>query len=190
MRADAVKNRRRILEAAEEVFSTDGASVPVDTVAERAGVGVGTLYRHFPTKEDLFEAIVITRLDDLLALARDRAESPDPGPALFSYLQEFARQVSAKHDLFDAMGAAGVDFKSSCADRIEDVKQGIGLLLARAQAAGAVRQDASVDEILGLVVGACQGSAQASLDEKLCQRMVGIVCDGIRAPSGLQSPLG
>src|SRR5271163_45641 len=70
MRADAVKNRQRILEAAEAIFATEGLAVPIDTVAERAGVGVGTLYRHFPTKEALFEAIVIERLLELLETAK------------------------------------------------------------------------------------------------------------------------
>ena len=70
MRADAVKNRQRILEAAEAIFATEGLSVPIDTVAERAGVGVGTLYRHFPTKEALFEAIVMARLEFLLEIAK------------------------------------------------------------------------------------------------------------------------
>ena len=83
MRADAVKNRARILEAAEEIFATEGVSVPIDTVAERAGLGVGTLYRHFPTKEALFEAIVVDRLESLLEMARRQSVDPDPGAALF-----------------------------------------------------------------------------------------------------------
>ena len=66
MRADAVKNRARILQAAEEVFAANGISAPIDMVAEQAGVGVGTVYRHFPTKEALFEAIVLTGLQELV----------------------------------------------------------------------------------------------------------------------------
>ena len=79
MRADAVKNRARILEAAEEIFATEGVSVPIDAVAERAGLGVGTLYRHFPTKEALFEAIVVERLERLLETIRTQRAAPDPG---------------------------------------------------------------------------------------------------------------
>ena len=182
-RADAVRNRERILEAAEAVFSTEGVSVPIDRVAERAGVGVGTVYSHFPTKEDLFEAIVMTRLEGLLALAGAEASAEFPGTALFSYLQEFARQASAKHDLFDAMGAAGIDFKTRCAEKLDEMKARIGLLLTHAQAAGAVRHDTSVDELIGLVVGTCQAAAHAGLNDDACQRMVGIVCDGIRVPA-------
>ena len=174
-RADAVRNRERILEAAEAVFSTEGVSVPIDRV--------GTVYRHFPTKEDLFEAIVMTRLEGLLALAGAEASAEFPGTALFSYLQEFARQASAKHDLFDAMGAAGIDFKTRCAEKLDEMKARIGLLLTRAQVAGAVRRDTSVDELIGLVVGTCQAAAHAGLNDDACQRMVGIVCDGIRVPA-------
>ena len=180
LRADAVVNRQRILEAAEAVFSTQGVAVPIDAVAERAGVGVGTVYRHFPTKEDLFEAIVMTRLEDLLELARGAAATGDPGPALFSFLQQFASQASAKHDLFDAMGAAGMDFKDRCAESVGELKRGVGLLLTRAQDAGEVRHDVSAEELIGLVMGSCQAAANAGLDEAARRRMVSIVCDGIR----------
>ena len=186
MRADAVKNRQRILEAAETVFAAEGVSAPIDRVAERAGVGVGTVYRHFPTKEDLFEAIVITRLKDLLALAQAEASAESPGMALFSYLQRFAHEAAAKHDLFDAMGAAGIDFKTRCAEKVDEMKARIGLLLTRAQVAGAARHDMSVDELIGLVMGTCQAASQAGLDDDACQRMVGILCDGLRVPAATE----
>ena len=187
MRADAVMNRQRILEAAEAVFSTDGVSVPIDAVAERAGVGVGTVYRHFPTKEDLFEAIVMTRLEELLELARTKASAESPGTALVAFLQQFASQAAAKHDLFDAMGAAGVDFKERCAESVHELKEIVGLLLARAQDAAAVRRDISAEELIGLVMGSCQAAANAGLDEVARQRMVAIVCDGIRTSAAAQS---
>ena len=180
MRADAVVNRQRILEAAEAVFSTEGVSVPVDTVAERAGVGVGTVYRHFPTKEDLFEAIVMTRLEEMLDLARTKASAEPPGTALVEFLQQFANQAAAKHDLFDAMGAAGVDFKQRCAETVQDLKQSVGVLLARAQDADDVRRDISAEEVIGLVMGSCQAASNAGLDDVARQRMVAIVCNGIR----------
>ncbi len=183
MRVDAVRNRERILEAAEAVFSVEGVSAPIDRVAERAEIGVGTVYRHFPTKEDLFEAIVMTRLEGLLALAQSEASAESPGAALFSYLQEFSRQAAAKHDLFDAMGAAGIEFKARCAEKIGEMKERLGLLLTRAQDAGVVRPDTSVDELIGLVIGTSQAAVQAGLDEDARRRMVGIVCNGIRVPN-------
>ena len=182
MRADAVKNRQRILEAAEEVFASEGVSVPIDTVAERACVGVGTLYRHFPTKEALFEAIVMARLEHLLEEAKASADADDPGPALFGFLGEFARHASSKHDLFDALSSAGIDIKSNCAGMIDDMKASIDVLRQRAVSAGAVRSDVSADEIIGLVVGVCQGVGHSDHDDAKLQRMVEIVCDGLKAP--------
>jgi AcrR family transcriptional regulator len=180
MRADAVKNRQRILEAAEAIFATEGLSVPIDTVAEQAGVGVGTLYRHFPTKEALFEAIVTARLEDLLRIAKEHADAPDAGQALFSFLGEFATQASAKHDLFDALSSAGIDIKSSCAEMMDDMKRSIDVLLQRAVASQSVRSDVSTDEMIGLVVGACQSGSHAGYDDATVQRMVRVVCDGLR----------
>ncbi len=165
MRADAVKNRQRILEAAEAVFATEGLSVPIDTVAERAGVGVGTLYRHFPTKEALFEAIVMDRLEFLLEMAKAQAGAEDPGEALFGFLGEFAHQASAKHDLFDAMSSAGIDIKSNCSGMIDEMKQSVDALLQRAVDAGSVRSGVSTDEMMGLVVGACQAGGHSGLDD-------------------------
>ncbi|MGH9097365.1 MAG: TetR/AcrR family transcriptional regulator, partial [Acidimicrobiales bacterium] len=111
MRADAVKNRARILQAAEEVFAANGLSAPIDMVAEQAGVGVGTVYRHFPTKEALFEAIVLTGLQELVEAAT-AADDQDAGEAFYAFIRTFASKVSIKHDLIDALSAAGIDIKS------------------------------------------------------------------------------
>ena len=91
MRADAQRNRTRILDAAEVVFAAEGIEVPVDTIAEKAGVGVGTLYRHFPTKEKLCEAILLERLAGLTEDARAQAGAADPGAAFFGFSQPHGR---------------------------------------------------------------------------------------------------
>ena len=179
MRADAVKNRQRILDAAEEVFAAEGLTAPIDVVAERAGVGVGTLYRHFPTKEALFEAIVVTRLQSLLDEVRARADAGEPGEALFSFLREFAGAAMSKHDLMDALAAAGVDLKSQCTAMFEELQEGIGQLLERAVSAGACRSDVSTHDVVGLVVGACRASEQLGLGVS-CERMLEVVLDGLR----------
>jgi AcrR family transcriptional regulator len=124
MRSDAVKNRLRILEAAEVVFAARGVAAPIDEVAERAGVGVGTLYRHFPNKEALFEAIVLTRLEELARAASAPPGAGDPGEEFFSFLRQFAGKVSNKHDLIDALGAAGIDIKSSWASTADELEAG------------------------------------------------------------------
>jgi AcrR family transcriptional regulator len=181
MRADAVKNRARILAAAEEVFATQGVSVPIDTVAERAGLGVGTLYRHFPTKEALFEAIVVERLQQLTELAGQQRDADEPGDALFGFLREFAAVASAKRDLFEALGSAGIDIKSACSELVDAMKINIDVLRQRAVDAGTLRDDVSTDEIVGLVMGACQAGEQSGAGPTGCQRMVDIVCDGLRS---------
>ena len=182
MRADAVKNRARILAAAEEIFATEGVSVPIDRVAEKAGLGVGTLYRHFPTKEALFEAIVVARLETLLETVKAQREATDAGEALFSFLRAIAGQASAKRDLFEALGSAGVDIKSQCSEMMDEMKRNVDVLRQRAVDAGAMRSDVSTEEMFGLVMGACQASEHAG-SEAACQRMVEIVCDGLRSPT-------
>jgi AcrR family transcriptional regulator len=183
MRADAVRNRRLILEAAEEVFAAQGVSAPIDLVADRAGVGVGTLYRHFPTKEALFEAIVLTRLEDLVAATASSEQGDDASEAFFSFLRTFAGKVSNKHDLIDALGAKGIDIKSRCSAMAEDLESGVEAMLRRAEDAGAVRDGITTKEVLGLLIGVCQASDHSKLDDASRQRMMDVVCDGLRASS-------
>ncbi|HEY3923617.1 MAG TPA: TetR/AcrR family transcriptional regulator [Acidothermaceae bacterium] len=180
MRADALKNRERILEAAETTFARLGLSVPIDVVAEQAGVGVGTLYRHFPTKEALFEAIVMSRLEELVDEAKTRIDANDPADALFSFLRRFANEALAKADLFDAMNAAGFDIKSRCAEMVDEMRRGIDILVVNAKAVDAVRPDVTADEVMSLISGTCMAARQSRLDDASCQRMVDIVCDGMR----------
>jgi AcrR family transcriptional regulator len=182
MRADALRNRSRILETAEEIFAVEGISVPIDVIAKGAGVGVGTLYRHFPTKEALIEAIVEHRLVNLAEAAKSYADADDPGEALFAYLHEFARQAAAKHDLFDALGTAGVDIKSRCSASVDEVMECLDRLRQRAVAVGAIRPDVASEELVDLVVGVCRGHGQVVPDEGRVQRMVAIVCNGLRPP--------
>lgn len=179
LRADAQRNRQRILDAAEEIFARDGLSVPVDAVAEQAGVGVGTVYRHFPTKEALFLAIVEDRLFTLIEATRV-TDGDDPGRSFFGFLSIMAEQVSRKHDLFDAMAAEGVDVKTSCGDQMVQLESGIDQLRQRAVAAGAVRDDVSTEQVMGLVIGACMASEHTGLAGQSCQQLVAIVCDGLR----------
>jgi AcrR family transcriptional regulator len=189
MRADARKNQERILEAAEEVFALQGVSAPIDVVAERAGVGVGTVYRHFPTKEALFEAIVLSRLEGLASAATVATQADDASEVFFSFLRLFARQVSKKHDLIDALGAAGIDIKSRCSETVGEMESGVQRMLERAEAVGAVRGGISTQELIGLLVGACQASERSALGAASRERMVDIICDGLR-PQPAAAPPG
>src|SRR5277367_2631171 len=106
LRADAARNRENVLRAAREAFAEAGYGVPLDEIAARAGVGPGTVYRHFPAKEVLFEAVVSARLEDLVHDARARASDSDPGSAFFGYLARIAEESAAKRDLPDAISIA------------------------------------------------------------------------------------
>jgi AcrR family transcriptional regulator len=180
MRADAVKNRRLILEAAEAVFAEQGVTVPVDLVAERAGVGVGTLYRNFPTKEALFEAIVVMRLTELAEAAEELGRAGAPGEAFFTFLRLLAERAAMKRDLFAALATAGIDIKSQCSELNDRLQQGVQRLLERAQEAGEVRGDVDRSEAIGLVVGTCMAADQPSGYAASSERMLEIIIDGLR----------
>jgi AcrR family transcriptional regulator len=179
LRADARRNRARILEVAREVFASEGLAVPIDTVAARAGIGVGTVYRHFPTKEALFVAIVLDRVQALADEARAALEADDPGEAFYGFLRLMAERSATDMALADAFAEAGVDIKSSLGVCKQDLTVSIGDLLERAQAAGAVRGDVSVADVFALLTSTCiacgrQGASDSSA------RLVGVVLDGLR----------
>jgi AcrR family transcriptional regulator len=182
MRADAQRNHDKILAAAEEIFALDGVAVPIDIVAERAGVGVGTLYRHFPTKESLYEAIVTTRIAGLLTTADMFIDTPnsDAGLALNSFLREFARQASEKQDLFEALEQNGVDIKTRFSERIDELMEKIDILRQRAADAGAIRRDVETGDIMNLVSGTCHAAGHSGVDEAGFQRLVNIVLSGLQ----------
>jgi AcrR family transcriptional regulator len=177
-RADAVRNRARILDAAEVVFASEGIEAPVDVIAEKAGVGVGTLYRHFPTKEKLCEAILLERLRDLTEDARAQADAKDPAAAFFGFLDHFVLMGEAKRDLIAAVMGAGLEFEVSAAPVKQDLREAVGVLLRRAQDAAAVRADVTPDVVLSLVGATCQAAGHS--DSSAACDLLSIVCDGLR----------
>ncbi len=188
MRADARRNRSAILVAAETAFAEEGLGVPVDEIARRAGVGAGTLYRHFPTKEALFEAVVVEHMQRLAETARSLADHDHPGQAVFDFLSRLAAEGAAKRDLIEALMGAGVDVKSRAVEPKQAIEAAFTALLDRAQAAGDIRADVSVADLFGLVMGTCQ-FAGSHPDDCSQSRMLSIVCDGLRlrtAPTGSQ----
>ena len=176
MRADARRNRERVLVAAREAFAEAGFGVPLDVIAARAAVGPGTVYRHFPTKEALFEAVTVARVRDLVALARAGAEAPDPGAALDGFLARLAEEAAAKRDLPDALGGVG---EAAVAIARTELHGALDTLLARARAAGAVRAGIGATELIALLKGLLQ-AVQASADPELPARLLAVVRDGLR----------
>ncbi len=178
MRADARRNRAQILVAAEICFAEQGIGVPIDDIARRACVGVGTVYRHFPTKEALAEAVVVTRVEKLVEEAKSLAASDDPGAAFFGFLRSMSEASLAKRDLMDALSGAGIEVKERLGSTKDELAAAMQNLLRRAKQAGAVRADVDLDDLFGLVMGACS-SAQGDASSQA--RMLSIVCDGLRA---------
>jgi len=182
LRADAQRNRIRVLEAAEAVFAAEGISVPVDVIAEKAGVGVGTLYRHFPTKEKLFEAILQERIKELVADARCRLHSDDPGAAFFGFLQHLVEESTLKRDLILALSGAGVEIEVVAADAKKEMEGAVTDLLLAAQRSGAVRKDVSSALVLSLVGGTCM-TADRPHSEVPPLELLEIIFDGLRVPA-------
>ncbi len=182
LRADAVRNRARILEAAEHVFAEAGAGAGMDEVAAAAGVGVGTLYRHFPTKDALVAAVLIGRMEQLAEVGQTYLGSDRPGDALFEFLGRFVETSKNKQDLIDAM-TNGADhdevFVSSAAHVFERLNALIEQLLTTAQAAGEVRSDVTTPDLMGLTIGPCLATASPFLADCCPARMLSIVRAGL-----------
>jgi AcrR family transcriptional regulator len=178
-RADAVRNRARIVETARQVFAARGADASLEEIARGAGVGIGTLYRHFPTRDDLVEAVFHVRIDELQALAEELLASDVPGEALAVWLHAQLEQAATCRGLAaEAMLTmlADRDEPSAC----ESMRRAGAALLARAQAAGQVREGVDIDDLVRMVQ-AVTLAAEESDDPDTAERLFGFVLDGIRA---------
>ncbi len=174
LRADARRNRARVLAAAEEAFAADGLAVPLDDIARLAGVGAGTVYRHFPSKEALFQAVVLERIEQFVEEARALATAEDPGEAFFDYLRRVIKQASLNRAICDALAeSSGLAFKSEAGD---DFREAFAALLTRAQAVGAVREDIDGEDLRGLIVG-CLAVERYSPGSR---HYLQVVVDGLR----------
>ena len=175
LRADAQRNRAKILRAARDAFAASGYGVPLDDIAALAGVGPGTVSRPFPTQEALFEAVVTARVEDLADDARARADAADPGQAFFAFLGRVAQEAAVKRDLPDAIEIAGA--------LQDNLHAALDALLHRAQQAGAVRGDISTPDIIVLLKGLIRSIQEASAvtnDPRLSDRLFAVVTDGLR----------
>jgi AcrR family transcriptional regulator len=178
LRADARHNRDKILRAAQDAFAESGYNVPLDEIAARAGVGPGTVYRHFPAKDALFQAVVGARIQDLIDDARAGARADDPGSAFFGFLARIGEEATAKRDLPDAIAIAG-----SLQDALNAA---LDVLLRRAQASGAVRPDIGTADLIVLLKGMLTSVRDASpgaADPALRDRVLAILTDGLRQPA-------
>jgi AcrR family transcriptional regulator len=181
MRADARRNRARVLEAARIAFGAEGSNVSLDEIARRAGVGAGTVYRHFATKEALFEAVVVDRLGALAADARALSDDADPGPAFFAFVERLGREGAQKRDVVEAFARAGIDLQLGVAPAVRELANALDETLRRAQDAGAVRTDIRVDGVIAVVSGAAFAISQSRDDEDRIRTVLAVICDGLRS---------
>jgi AcrR family transcriptional regulator len=178
LRADAARNRARVLEVAYETFAAEGLSVPIDEIARRAGVGAGTVYRHFPTKEDLFAAVVEARIRSIVDDGRALVAAERPGEALFAFLRSMVLEWGATdRGLADALAGLGIDVKAAMPDVEDEFLGMLGDLLRGAQKAGTVRRDVSVPDVKAILVGL---QAMQSYNDDAAKRLTDVVLDGLR----------
>jgi AcrR family transcriptional regulator len=178
LRADAARNRARVLEVAYETFAAEGLAVPIDEIARRAGVGAGTVYRHFPTKEALFEAVFTDRVRRIVDDGRALLDSEGPSEALFRFLRQMVRTGKADHGLFDALASYGFDVAAATSEGEAQFLGVLGELLAAAQRSGAVRADVGVAEVKALLL-VCKSSQEYG--DEVSDRVAAVIIDGLRA---------
>jgi AcrR family transcriptional regulator len=178
-RADARTNRVRVLDAAEQVFGRGGESASTEEVARLAGVGIATVFRHFPTKAALLEAVLLRRFERLRDQAEGLVSAVDPGRAFFDFFAHMVADAAGKIAIAEALADAGGDDPGSVLRASGELERAIGALLGRAQEAGAVRKDVGLPEVYALLIGASRAAALAHLDEDVRARAVAIVFDGL-----------
>lgn len=181
VRADAQRNRARILEVAFAAFAAEGLAVPVHEIARRAGVGTGTVSRHFPTKESLFEAIIQDRVAHFREQARVLAdEHPgDPGVAFDAFFYVLIGELAVDQGLAEAIAGAGIDLTAAAAAAGREIGALLGAMLGRAQQAGVVRTDVEAEDVKALMMGCLADGGD--LTHAALQRRVNVVCAGLRA---------
>jgi AcrR family transcriptional regulator len=187
-RADARRNRQRVLDAARERFAQAGLDAQMDDIAATAGVGVGTVYRHFPTKQALAEAIADEYFDQLAASAREGLETTDPWEGFSSFLRRSAQVQAGDRALAEVMGAEP-EVMCDAANRRPDLHEALAELVRRAQEAGGLRPDLVPADVPMLICGVGRATLAGSAGPTMStRRYLEIMLDGLRAPGSAELP--
>jgi AcrR family transcriptional regulator len=173
LRADAQRNLDRILEAASDAYAELGPDVTMDEIARRAGVGHGTVFRRFPTKDALRAAVIRARLEELLAHARALLDKPDPAAALEEFVWAAAEACRRDRTLFEGIEHLDV------ADAKKELHDVVGQLIRRSQRSGAIRRGLDAHDI-GALVGAAIQASMHSERSGAWRRYVQVVLDGLK----------
>ena len=177
-RSDSIRNRERLLKAAAKVFSDGGPDASLEAVAQRAGVGIGTLYRHFPTRQSLFEAVYRREVDQLGALAEQLAAGTPPVDALRQWLRANVQLVATKKGMLAALALAAHGPSELYAYSFERLTKAVGLLLDRAVAAREIRADMTAEDLLRALIGLCYSNDQPNWRSTV-MRLVDVFVDGL-----------
>ena len=178
-RSDAIRNRERVLEAAKAVFSQGGPEASLEAVARHAGVGIGTLYRHFPTREALYEAVYRREVEQLVELAKHLEAKIAPVEALRRWLRAGVEFMATKKGMAAALATAAHGSSELVAYSLDRLTRALGELLQRAVAAGELRADVDPEDLLRALVGMCYAHDRPGWQAKVL-RLVDVFIDGLR----------
>lgn len=178
VRADAQRNTDALLEAALAVFATSGVDAPVREIAEKAGVGIGTVYRHFPRRADLVAAVFQHEIDACADTAPALAAEHEPGEALARWMQRYAAFIATKRGLATALHSGDPAFDTLPAYFKKRLVPALRTLLDAAAAAGEVRGDVDAEDLLSAVASLCMRAHDERPDH--ARRMVALLVDGLR----------
>jgi len=181
-RADARRNREIVLRTAARMFAEDGLEVSLGRIARRAGVGAGTVYRHFPSKEILAEAVFADHVDGLVAAADRWASRAPAGDALFGFLLDVIEQTAAGRPVCDALTADRSWPRAALAAAVQRYREALDRLLRKAKQAGAVAGDVDAEDLMAVIVGGV-ALRSAHRDRARGVRLVRALLDGLRAPT-------
>jgi AcrR family transcriptional regulator len=178
-RVDALRNRERVLEAAKAVFSVGGPEASLEAVARQAGVGIGTLYRHFPTREALFEAVYRREVDQLVELAEHLKAEDAPVEALRRWMRANVEFIATKKGMSTALALAAHKTSHLAAYSLDRLGRALGELLQRAAMAGEIRDDIGAEDLLRTLVGMCYTRDAPGWQENVL-RLLDVFIDGLR----------
>jgi AcrR family transcriptional regulator len=183
MRADAQRNVGALLDAAKTVFATSGVDAPAKEIADLAGVGVGTLYRHFPQRSDLVKAVLERGIDACADAAAELAAAHEPGAALAGWVRRYTEFLGTKRGLAAALHSGDPAFDALPGYFYQRLEPALGSLLEAATAAGEIRAGVSARDLLTAVALLCTPVSDEGL--AYSRRMVALLIDGLRSPAGL-----
>jgi AcrR family transcriptional regulator len=180
LRADARRNREQVLRTAQHLFASQGLGISLDEIARRAGVGPGTVHRHFPTKEALYLAVSIDQIRQLVTEGEALTGTDDPA-ALFTLLSRMMASGAENAAVKSALTAAEFDLRDAAPDAAADLTHQVARLLDRAHRAGVVRHDVTVDEVMAIVAGAFAAIRHADADtsRERSAHIAQIILDGL-----------